>query len=558
MYPRKLGTLSKGPLSGNNVTPTKALLAALLVVTGVTGIGAPAQGVEAKGNTETAFTLAVTPNDPCLSGCPPYGIPWYFDAIGAHAAWEVTTGAPGITIAIVDTGIDDSHPDLTGRVRRIPGCGLGPTAVHDTSHGTFIAGLIGAVSDNSIGTTGLDWQADLLDVRVMNGSNGTTSDIAAGIRCAASNGADIITMSFVQTGTQLSALLEGAIAEARAAGALVIAAAGNDGDARQRYPAAATGVLSVGAINETLDIAPFSNRGTWVDVMAPGVKLLSLGAGVSSGVRLGQGTSFAAPLVAATASLLKAQFPYFDASQISWQLLRTAQWHTDSDTQARYRVLNTEQALSQPYRTHWQVTTAGKVLAIGESQHFGDLAHEASVKNVAAIAANATGRGYWVARSNGVVVAFGDALPLEDLAEAVTLNQPIVGMAATPSGNGYWLVASDGGIFSFGDAGFYGSTGAMTLNQPIVGMAATPSGNGYWLVASDGGIFSFGDAGFYGSTGAMTLNQPITSVIQTRLGYDLVAKDGGVFNFNSPFLGSGASSELRASVVDATSRVGGW
>ena len=511
-----LGTLSKGPLSGNNVTATKALLAALLVATGVTGIGAPAQGIEAKGDTETAFTLAVTPNDPCLSGCPPYGIPWHFDAIGAHAAWEVTNGAPGITIAIVDTGIDDSHPDLIGRVRRIPGCGLGPSATHDTSHGTFIAGLIGAASDNSIGTTGLDWKADLLDVRVMNGSNGTTSDIAAGIRCAASNGADIITMSFVQSGTQLSPLLEDAVAAARAAGALVIAAAGNDGDTRQRYPAAATGVLSVGAVNETLGIAPFSNRGTWIDIMAPGVKLLSLGGGASNGVRLGQGTSFAAPLVAATASLLKAQFPYFDASQISWQLLRTAQWHTDLNTQARYRVLNTGQALSQPYRTHWQVTTAGKVLAIGESQHFGDLADDASVNNVTAIAANATGLGYWLARANGAVMAFGDASPLDGVA------------------------------------------GAMTLNQPIVDIAATPSGNGYWLVASDGGIFSFGDAGFHGSTGAMTLNQPITSVIQTRLGYDLVAKDGGVFNFNSPFLGSGASGESSASVVDATSRVGGW
>ena len=553
-----LGTLNNGPLAGSNVTGIKALLAALLVATGVVAIGAPVQGIELNDDTGTSFALALIPNDPCFTGCPPYGTPWHFDAIGAQAAWEVTTGASGITIAIVDTGIDDLHPDLSGRVRRIPGCGLGPTAVHDTSHGTFIAGLIGAVSGNAIGTTGLDWKTDLLDVRVMNGSSGSTSDIADGIRCAASNGADIITLSFVQSGTDLSPLLEDAIAEARAAGVLVIAAAGNDGDARQRYPAAGTGVLSVGAINETLAIAPFSNRGTWIDVMAPGVRLLSLGSGASSGVRLGQGTSFAAPLVAATASLLKAQFPYFDASQISWQLLRTAQWHTDPDTQYRYRVLNTEQAVSQPYRTHWQVTTAGKVLALGESQHFGDLANEASVKNVTAIAANATGRGYWVARSNGVVSAFGDALPLEGLAGAMTLNQPIVGMAATPSGDGYWLVASDGGIFSFGDASFHGSTGAMTLNQPIVGMAATPSGDGYWLVASDGGIFSFGDASFHGSTGAMTLNQPITSVIQTRLGYDLVAKDGGVFNFNSPFLGSGASSELRASVVDATSRVGGW
>ena len=498
------------------MTRTKAFLAAFLVATGVVGIGAPVQGLEPDDGTETPAELALIPNDPCFAGCLPYGTPWHFDAIGAQAAWEVTTGASGITVAIVDTGIDDLHPDLAGRVRRIPGCGLGPTVAQDTSHGTFIAGLIGAVSGNAIGTSGLDWKADLLDVRVMDGKSGNTSDIADGIRCAASNGADIITLSFVQAGTQLSPLLEDAIAAARAAGALVIAAAGNDGGARQRYPAAATGVLSVGAINETFGIAPFSNRGTWIDIMAPGVDLLSLGVGASNGVRLGQGTSFAAPIVAATASLLKAEFPYFDASQISRQLLRTAQWHTDPNTLARYRVLNTEQALSQPYRSHWQVTTDGKVLALGESQHFGDLAEGDLARNVTAIAANATGRGYWVARSNGAVAAFGDALPLEGLA------------------------------------------GAMTLNQPIVDIAATPSGNGYWLVASDGGIFSFGDAGFHGSTGAMTLNQPITSVIQTRLGYDLVAKDGGVFNFNSPFLGSGASGESSASVVDATSRVGGW
>ena len=487
-----LGTLDEGRLLGSNVTRTKGLSAAFLIATFTIGIGAPVQGVELSHDAATDFALALTPNDPCVGGCPPYGIPWHFDAIGAHAAWEVTTGAPGITIAIVDTGVDDSHPDLTGRVRRIPGCGLGPTAVHSTSHGTFIAGLIGAISDNAMGTAGLDWKADLLDVRVMNGASGNNRDIADGIRCAANNGADIITLSFVASGTQLSAVLKDAIDEARAAG-----------------------VLSVGAIDETFGVASFSNRGTWIDVMAPGVNLLSLGAGASSGVRLGQGTSFAAPLVAATASLVKARFPYFDASQIYGQLVRTAQWHTDLNTQTTYRLLNAEQAVSQPYRTHWQVTAAGKVLALGESQHFGDLSDDLSVEDVVAIAANASGLGYWVARSNGVVSAFGDALSLEDLAR-------------------------------------------VTLNRPIVGMAATPSGNGYWLVASDGGIFSFGDAGFHGSTGAMTLNQPITSLIQTRLGYDLVAKDGGVFNFNSPFVGSGASSELYGSVVDAASRVGGW
>ncbi len=475
---------------------------------------APAGAIELTSDTHSDFAPALNPNDPCLAGCQPYGTPWHFEAIGAHAAWDVTTGAPEVTVAIVDTGVDDLHPDLIGRVRRIPGCGLGPNVAGDTSHGTFIAGLIGATSDNAIGTAGLDWKADLLDVRVMNGANGTNRDIADGIRCAARNGADIITLSFVQAGTQLSPLLEDAINEAQVAGALVIAAAGNDGNTRLRFPAAASGVLSVGAINETLGVASFSNRGDWVDLMAPGAGLLSLGSGASNGVRLGQGTSFAAPLVAASASLVKARFPYFDASQISRQLLRSAQLHTDTNTGVSYQLLNVERAVTMPYRTHWQVTTTGQVLALGESQHFGDL-DEAFTRDVVAIAANDSGLGYWLARSNGVIAAFGDAFSLGDLGE-------------------------------------------VNLNQPIVGMGATPSGNGYWLVASDGGIFSFGDAGFHGSTGAMSLNQPITSLVQTRAGYDLVAKDGGVFNFNSPFLGSGASRELRGSIVDATSRVGGW
>ena len=535
----------------------KALTAVFLLAGSSFWLIAPAGGIELNKIARTDFAPALVPNDPCMSGCQPYGVPWHFESIGAQSAWDITTGAPEVTVAIVDTGIDTAHPDLIGRVRSIPGCGLGPNAAYDTSHGTFIAGLIGAASNNAIGTAGLDWNTDLLDVRVMKGGNGTTSDIADGIRCAARHGADVITLSFVQSGTQLSAVLEDAINEAVAAGALVIAAAGNDGDTRQRFPAAATGVLSVGAIDETLGIATFSNRGDWVDLMAPGARLLSLGPGLSNGVRLGQGTSFASPLVAATASLVKARFPYFDASQISRQLLRAAQPHTDANTQLSYKILNTERAVTLPYRTHWQVTTTGQVLALGESQHFGDLTDEGFVRDVVAVAANASGLGYWLARSNGVTATFGDALLLGDLAN-VALNRPIVDMAVTPSGNGYWLVASDGGIFTFGDAGFYGSTGAMTLNQPIVGIGVTPSGNGYWLVASDGGIFTFGDAGFYGSTGAMTLNQPITSVIQTRLGYDLVAADGGVFNFNSPFLGSGASRELSGSIVDATSRVGGW
>ena len=463
---------------------------------------------------ESSLTTS-NPNDPCIAGCAPYEVPWHFEALGASAAWEITQGSEDVVVAVVDTGINDQHPDLVGRITRVPGCGLGLPGASDTSHGTFIAGLIGATANNSIASAGLDWKTQILDVRVMNGANGSTSDIAAGIKCAAANGADIITLSFVQQGTHLSPLLREAISSAQTAGAIVIAAAGNDGHERQRFPAAAEGVLSVGALNQVLDIASFSTRGTWIDLMAPGENLLSLGTGLSNGVRLGQGSSFAAPMVAAGASLVKAKFPYFDASQISNQLVRSARLHTGSVTGSSYRILDIEQALKLPYRSHWQITRTGRVIALGESEHFGDLATESARRDVIAISANLTGLGYWIARTGGEVTAFGDALNFGDLRNIV-------------------------------------------LNEPIVDMATTPSGNGYWLVASDGGIFSFGDAQFHGSTGAMTLNEPITSVVQTRLGYDLVAEDGGVFNFNSPFIGSGVSPTQNYHVVDATSRVGRW
>ena len=118
------------------------------------------------------------------------------------------------------------------------------------------------------------------------------------------------------------------------------------------------------------------------------------------------------------------------------------------------------------------------------------------------------------------------------------LNAPIVGLAPTPSGRGYWLAASDGGIFTFGDAGFWGSTGAIRLNAPVVAMAATPSGQGYWLVAADGGVFSYGDARFWGSAGSLRLNQPVVGMAATPSGrgYWLVAADGGVFSYGDSAL----------------------
>ena len=169
---------------------------------------------------------------------------------------------------------------------------------------------------------------------------------------------------------------------------------------------------------------------------------------------------------------------------------------------------------------------------------------------VVGMAATPDGNGYWIARSDGAVSAFGDAADYGSMF-GQALNKPIVGIAATHDGAGYWLVASDGGIFSFGDAPFYGSTGSISLNKPIVGMTATPDGKGYYFVASDGGIFAYGDARFQGSMGATPLNQPVVgmAIDGATGGYWLVAADGGIFSFDAPFLGSTGGIRLNQAIV---------
>ena len=161
------------------------------------------------------------------------------------------------------------------------------------------------------------------------------------------------------------------------------------------------------------------------------------------------------------------------------------------------------------------------------------------------MASTSSGHGYWLARADGGVEAFGDA-PAAGQWFPAALSRPIVGIAATPDGGGYWLVASDGGIFPFGDAGGYGSTGGIRLNQPAVGMAVTPDGRGYWIVCADGGIFPFGDAAGYGSTGGTRLNQPIVGMAAAPngRGYWLVAADGGIFPFGPGAVGYGSTGAI--------------
>ena len=202
---------------------------------------------------------------------------------------------------------------------------------------------------------------------------------------------------------------------------------------------------------------------------------------------------------------------------------------------------------------YWMAASNGNVLAFGTTSYgdFPGFNPSWLTQPIVGMAPTPDGRGYWTAATNGGVFAFGDAHFFGSMG-ATPLNQPIVGMAATPDGGGYWLVAADGGIFSFGDAAFYGSTGGMHLNQPIVGMASTPDGRGYYLVASDGGIFAFGDASFYGSMGGQHLNEPIVGMAVTPdgHGYYLVASDGGIFAYgDAAFYGSTGGMHLNQPIT---------
>ncbi|MEW6472117.1 MAG: Ig-like domain-containing protein [Actinomycetota bacterium] len=199
---------------------------------------------------------------------------------------------------------------------------------------------------------------------------------------------------------------------------------------------------------------------------------------------------------------------------------------------------------------YWTVDDDGDVFPYGDAVDYGSRPGP-EIDDIVGFAARSQGDGYWMVSKDGAVYAFGAAVHFGG-ANTLRLTRPIVGMAATPSGKGYWLIAGDGGVFAFGDAKFFGSTGNIKLNKPIVDFGPSPSGDGYRFIGNDGGVFAYGDAGFFGSTGAITLNQPIVGFAATATGkgYWLVGEDGGVFAFgDAQFHGSTGGVKLNAPIV---------
>ncbi|MDD5702817.1 MAG: S8 family peptidase [Dehalococcoidales bacterium] len=285
-----------------------------------------------------AYELSI-PNDPSFSE------QWGLTKIQAPEAWDVNRGSDAVDIAIVDSGINYQHPDLGAKVKSSVDCRSGSCPSLWTQdpggHGTHVAGIAGAITNNSQGVAGVSWDANLMSVKVLNDSgSGYYSWIANGIVWAADNGAEVINLSL--GGSFSSSTLQSAVNYAWNKGVTVVAASGNRGTMSPTYPAYYSNVIAVAAVTQSDTKASFSNYGSWVDVAAPGVSIYST---YQSGYEYLSGTSMASPYVAGLAALIKAQNPDFSNQETRQKLESSADTITGTGSFWKYGRINACRAL---------------------------------------------------------------------------------------------------------------------------------------------------------------------------------------------------------------------
>lgn len=246
----------------------------------------------------------------------------YLRQIRADLAWGVVREAPNVTVAVVDTGVDLAHPDLAPNL--VPGVNLVEPAKppqDDNGHGTALAGIVAAAGNNGLGVSGVLWRARIMPVKVLDArGEGGDYTVGMGIREAVDRGADVVLLSL---GDPIYSLhMKEAVEYAEKRGVVVVAATGNRG-ARVEYPAAFPTVLAVGAVDGADRWLYYSNHGQEVDVVAPGTRVYTTALGGGYGFAR-DGTSLAAPQVAAVAAMLKALHPQWTPRQIRNQIRLTA------------------------------------------------------------------------------------------------------------------------------------------------------------------------------------------------------------------------------------------
>jgi len=295
---------------------------------------------------EPNFILQATaiPNDEF------YVTQWHYPLIHLPAAWDLTTGDPGVIVAVIDTGVLLNHPDIRDKLvagydfidsifSSGDGDGIDPNpddpgdggSLPSSFHGTHVSGTVAAASNNGIGVAGVAWDAMIMPLRVLGIGGGTSYDISQAVRFAAGlandsntvppRRADVMNLSL--GGPSFSQASQDAFTAARNAGVVIVAAAGNGSSSQFSYPASYDGVISVSAVDAVRQLTPYSNFGSAIDVAAPGGdfrsdrnadgypdSIASTGGDDSSGsisfiYLFSDGTSMASPHVAGVIALMK-------------------------------------------------------------------------------------------------------------------------------------------------------------------------------------------------------------------------------------------------------------
>lgn len=246
--------------------------------------------------------------DPLLSDPASNNYQWYHDMVNTYEAWGVTQGA-GVTVAVLDTGVDDTHPDLEGKVEIITDFGeyyglFASDLAGD--HGTHVAGIIAATQGNDEGGAGVAPQANIMSINVFSDTDyfyGASFEmIAVAIQVAALSGADVINMSLGGVYTNYySTVMQNALDVAYECGTSVFAAMGNEATNDMAMPACMDHVIAITAVNKDGYLADFSSYGTWADLAAPGQDIMST---IPYGDYANwDGTSMATPVAAGVAAL---------------------------------------------------------------------------------------------------------------------------------------------------------------------------------------------------------------------------------------------------------------
>ena len=247
---------------------------------------------------------------------------WNLPIINTEASWEFTRGQEDVVIAVIDTGVDINHAEFKGKI--VDGYNViepNKPPVDDDGHGTHVAGVIAANTNNQEGIAGITWFNKIMPIKVLDQSGaGTMFDVAEGIIWAVDHGAKVINLSLGNYAE--SKYLHDTIKYAYSKDVVIVAATGNDNTNEQGYPAAYEEVIGVSAVDYHLQRAEFSNYGTYVDVVAPGVNIASTYPNNQYAAL--SGTSMASPHVAALAGLIRAYSPGLSNKEVVKIIKETA------------------------------------------------------------------------------------------------------------------------------------------------------------------------------------------------------------------------------------------